>query len=493
MPGPGKIRFLVARRERHGSAFLSMAGPGTARSGRWPPLRRSRGQSARLHFGQIISGLDRMRALGDLETDERRNQARPARAARPARSPAALDVRLTMSAAEIAAAVNGGDISAVEIVEATLARIEAHREGHAYITACPEEALKRAREGPTGPLAGVPLAVKDIFDTAGVRTTYGSSIFADHVPRRTATAVARLEAAGAIVVGKTNLHEFAFGVTSQNPHWGTVANPARPGRVAGGSSGGTAAALADHQATIGLGTDTGGSIRIPAACCGVVGFKPAYGAIPTRGVFPLAPSFDTVGGMARTVADAALVDAVLTGRPAPAPRLAGVRVGVLAVTGIEDDLGRLGALVEEAELPELDADLMAAFAAECAITHMAWFPRERERYGPDLRVKLDDAQEISAVRWQRGLEAARELRRRARSRPDCDMLVGPVMAIEPPPDDCWELDVRGAMTRWTRPFNFLGWPAIAIGGLQIAGRDRDVVLAAALALEASGLVRELGV
>jgi aspartyl-tRNA(Asn)/glutamyl-tRNA(Gln) amidotransferase subunit A len=226
--------------------------------------------------------------------------------------PLDLDDRLTLSAAEIAAGVNGGQISAVEIVEATLARIEAHLEGHAYITVCPEAALQRAREGPTGPLAGVPLAVKDIFDTAGVRTTYGSSIFADHVPRRTATAVARLEAAGAIVVGKTNMHEFAFGVTSQNPHWGTVANPARPGRVAGGSSGGTAAALADHQATIGLGTDTGGSIRIPAACCGVVGFKPAYGAIPTRGVFPLAPSFDTVGGMARTVADAALVDAVLT-------------------------------------------------------------------------------------------------------------------------------------------------------------------------------------
>jgi aspartyl-tRNA(Asn)/glutamyl-tRNA(Gln) amidotransferase subunit A len=402
-------------------------------------------------------------------------------------APPDLDERLTLSAAAIAAAVNAGEISAVEMVEATLARIEARREGHAYITVCSEPALQRARERPTGPLAGVPLAVKDIFDTAGVRTTYGSSIFADHVPRRTATAVARLEAAGAIVVGKTNMHEFAWGATSQNPHWGTVANPARPGRVAGGSSGGTAAALADHQATIGLGTDTGGSVRIPAACCGVVGFKPAYGAIPTRGVFPLAPSFDTVGGMARTVAEAALVDAVLTGRLAPPPHLAGLRVGVLAITGMEDDLVRLGAVVEEAELPELDPDLMAAFAAECAITHMSWFPRERERYGPDLQLKLDDAQQISAVRWQKGLAAARELRKRARFGLGFDILVGPVMAIEPPPDDCWELDVRAAMTRWTRPFNFLGWPAIAMGGLQIAGRDRDVVLAAALELEASGL------
>ena len=397
------------------------------------------------------------------------------------------DDRLTLSAAGIAAAVNAGEVSAVEIVEATLARIEARRDGHAYITVCADAALERARRGPTGPLAGVPLAVKDIFDTAGVRTTYGSSIFADHVPRRTATAVARLEAAGAIVVGKANLHEFAWGVTSQNPHWGTVANPAMPGRVAGGSSGGTAAALADYQATIGLGTDTGGSIRIPAACCGIVGFKPAYGAVSTRGVFPLSPSFDTVGGMARTVADVVLVDAILSGRPQPASSLAGLRVGVLALTGIEDDLVRLGAVVEGAELPELDPDLMAAFAAECAVTHLAWFPRERDRYGRDLQQKLDDAQQISAVRWQRGLAAARELRRQARTRLACDLLVGPVMAIDPPPDDCWELDVRAAMTRWTRPFNFLGWPAIALGGLQIAGRDRDVVLGAALELEASGL------
>jgi len=125
--------------------------------------------------------------------------------------------------------------------------------------------MGRARTNPKGPLAGVPLAVKDLFDTAGIRTTAGSSILADNVPTRTAPAVARLEAAGAIVVGKANMHEFAWGTTSRNPHFGTVANPRLPGRVAGGSSGGTAAALADYQATIGLGTDTGGSIRIPSA------------------------------------------------------------------------------------------------------------------------------------------------------------------------------------------------------------------------------------
>jgi Asp-tRNA(Asn)/Glu-tRNA(Gln) amidotransferase A subunit family amidase len=398
-----------------------------------------------------------------------------------------VDPLLALSAGELAAGVNSGAVSAVEVVAAALERIEAHRGGHAFITVCADQAMARARANPKGPLAGVPLAVKDLFDTAGVRTTAGSSILAENVPRRTAPAVTRLEAAGAIVVGKTNMHEFAWGVTSQNPHWGTVANPRMPGRVAGGSSGGTAAALSDRQATIGLGSDTGGSVRIPAACCGVVGFKPAFGSVPVRGAFPLAPSFDTVGPMARTVADVALVESVLTGRPIPEPRVSGLRVGVLEATGVETMLERMGARLEPAALPELDPDLMAAFAAECAVTHLAWFPSRREDYGPDLQLKLAAAQEITAVEWQRGLAALRTLRRTPRAQFPFDILLSPVMEIEPPPDDCWEPDVRAAMTRWTRPFNFLGWPAIAIGGIQIAGRDRDAVLGAALALEASGL------
>jgi aspartyl-tRNA(Asn)/glutamyl-tRNA(Gln) amidotransferase subunit A len=398
--------------------------------------------------------------------------------------PTGIDPLLALAAGEVAGAVNRGDVSAAEVVSAALARIETHRDGHAFITVCADEAMDRARTNPKGPLAGVPLAVKDIFDTAGITTTAGSSILADNVPTRTAPAVARLEAAGAIVVGKTNMHEFAWGTTSQNPHFGTVANPRLPGRVAGGSSGGTAAALADYQATIGLGTDTGGSIRIPSACCGTVGFKPAFGAIPVRGVFPLAPSFDTVGPMARTVADVALVESVLTGRPIPAARAAGLRVGVLDASGVEAAFTEMGARLEPAQLPELDPDLMAAFAAECAVTHLKWFPSRRESYGPDLQFKLDAAQSITAVQWQRGLAAVRALRRLARARLDFDILLSPVMAVEPPSDDCWEPDVRAGMTRWTRPFNFLGWPAIAVGGIQIAGRDRDTVLGAALALEA---------
>src|SRR6266540_4320764 len=153
------------------------------------------------------------------------------------------------------------------------------------------------------PPPGISLAVKDLFDTAGLRTTYGSVIFTDHVPTETAEAVRRLEAAGYAIVGKTNLHEFAYGVTSQNPHYGTVPNPRAPGRLAGGSSGGSAAALAAGLADAALGTDSGGSIRIPAACCGIVGFKPTFGLVPMEGVFPLAPSFDHAGPMARSVVD----------------------------------------------------------------------------------------------------------------------------------------------------------------------------------------------
>ena len=143
--------------------------------------------------------------------------------------------------------------------------------------------------------AQTPLAVKDLFDSAGIRTTYGSILFDDHVPTRSAEAVLRLEAAGYATVGKANLHEFAYGMTSENAHYGTVPNPIAPGRVAGGSSGGSAAALAAGLADAALGTDSGGSIRIPSACCGTVGLKTTWGLVPLDGCFPLAPTFDTAG------------------------------------------------------------------------------------------------------------------------------------------------------------------------------------------------------
>src|SRR5215216_7653808 len=183
---------------------------------------------------------------------------------------------------------------------------------------------------PEQPAEGIPLAVKDLFDTAGLRTTYGSIVYADHVPEKSAEAVSKLEAAGYANVGKTNLHEFAYGITSANPHFGTVPNPAAPGRMAGGSSGGSAAALAAGLAEAALGTDSGGSIRIPAACCGVVGFKPTYDLVSLDGVFPLAPSFDHVGPMARTVGGCTEMLEVLSDgfEPASLDSLGEVEVGV---------------------------------------------------------------------------------------------------------------------------------------------------------------------
>src|SRR3954452_7116307 len=180
------------------------------------------------------------------------------------------------------------------------------------------------------PSGGGPrLAVKDLFDTAGVRTTYGSRVFADQVPERTATAVERLVGSGYQMVGKANLHEFAWGITSENPHYGTVPNPVAPGRVAGGSSGGNAAALALGLADAALGTDSGGSVRIPAACCGVVGFKPTWGLVPDDGCFPLAPSFDHVGPMARDVAGCVrMMEALVPGFEIPAVAAEDLRVGV---------------------------------------------------------------------------------------------------------------------------------------------------------------------
>jgi aspartyl-tRNA(Asn)/glutamyl-tRNA(Gln) amidotransferase subunit A len=187
--------------------------------------------------------------------------------------------------------------------------------------------------------------------------------------------------------------------------------------------------------------------------------------------------------MARSVRDCALIYSVLTGRPIPAPRLAGLRVGVLAPTGLEDELCRLGALVEEVRLPEPEADPMAVFATECALTHLPWFPARRDEYGPDAQAKLDAAHRVTAVDYRRGLAALRGLRRRARIHPAVDLFVSPTIGTDPPSADCWEPDVRPAMLKYTRVFSYLGWPAIAIGNLQLAGRDDATVLGAALAWE----------
>jgi aspartyl-tRNA(Asn)/glutamyl-tRNA(Gln) amidotransferase subunit A len=410
----------------------------------------------------------------------------------------------TLSAAEIARAVNGRELDPVEVVEAHAAALSELGELNALITGCAEEALERARAGVSGPLAGVPVLVKDLFDTAGVRTTYGSKIFKDRVPAGSAAAVELLERAGAIVIGKANLHEFAWGTTSQNPHWGYVSNPARPGHVAGGSSGGNAAALAAGVGTLGLGTDTAGSIRIPSAACRTVGFKPPQGAVPMDGCLPLSPSFDVAGPMARSVADCALAYSVLGGQPVPEPRLDGMVVGVLAdpqamspldpggapvgavvpdISRVLPMLERLGARLEPAALTPPRADVLPILLAEAAASHADTFPSRRDEYGPDTQLKWDLANAVSpeAVmvaraelpRWRDEMAAA----------DGPDLYVSPTLAGEVPTLDVWEPDIRVSMVGHARPFSFLGWPAVAIGGLQLGGRRAGDVLAAALAWE----------
>jgi aspartyl-tRNA(Asn)/glutamyl-tRNA(Gln) amidotransferase subunit A len=346
-----------------------------------------------------------------------------------------------------------------------------------------------------GPLHGRRLLVKDLIDTGGLRTTYGSRIYADHVPTRTAPAVQRLVDAGAVVVGKANLHEFAWGTTSQNPWYGTVENPARPGRTTGGSSGGNAAALAAGICDLGLGTDTGGSVRLPAACCGIVGMKPSWGRIPVDGVFPLVPTFDTVGPMATTVADVALAWSVLAGAPLPEPRLAGLTVGLLtrppSVGGPaqpENDaaavyaarLEELGAHVVDAEIPEPPDDTWPLFLAEAAEAHRDTFPARADEYGDNVRTKLASAQTVEPEALERARKAVRRWRE---YRPGVDLYVAPVLGGEPPPVDCDELDVRLRLTAFLRPFNVLGWAALAIGDLQVVAPRDETVLAAGLAWE----------
>src|SRR4029077_5575607 len=228
-------------------------------------------------------------------------------------------------------------------------------------------AVEPAEPGP-GLLSGRRLFVKDLIDTAGIRTTYGSKIYGDHVPDRTAPSVQRLLDAGAVLVGKANLPEFAWAGMGQNPFYATVHNPAAPGKTTGGSSSGNAAALAADMCDLALGTDTGCSIRLPSACCETVGLKPRWGSIDMEGVFPLCPTLDTLGPMARSVEDVALVWSLLKDAPVPEPRLEGMTVGLLRqpptvgdgreteasdlAEGWAADLERLGARVVEAHVVE---------------------------------------------------------------------------------------------------------------------------------------------
>jgi aspartyl-tRNA(Asn)/glutamyl-tRNA(Gln) amidotransferase subunit A len=355
------------------------------------------------------------------------------------------------------------------------------------------------------PTDGISLAVKDLFDTAGLTTTYGSILFTDHLPGQSAEAVVRLERAGYVNVGKTNLHEFAYGVTSQNPHFGTVPNPIAPGRTAGGSSGGSAAALAAGLADAALGSDSGGSIRIPAACCGIVGFKPSYGLVSLDGCFPLAPTFDHAGPMARTVAHCtAMVEALVPEFEREPARQ--VSVGVtwadrctpLVGERIREAAALLDAQPIEFPLPKA---IGTAFMREIADVHRDLFAESADSYGPNVRAKIERCLEVTDT------EAAEAVKRRNGYREeaeaaldDLDLLLTPTLAFVAPPLPDDEREIREALIQFTFPFNALGWPALALptgpaedglpASIQLVGRPGAdaLVLAVGEELEAS-LVR----
>jgi aspartyl-tRNA(Asn)/glutamyl-tRNA(Gln) amidotransferase subunit A len=348
---------------------------------------------------------------------------------------------------------------------------------------------------------GIRLAVKDLFDTAGVRTTYGSAVFAEHVPERSAEAVQRLEAAGYASVGKTNLHEFAYGVTSQNLHYGTVPNPVAPGRTAGGSSGGSAAALALGLADAALGTDSGGSIRIPAACCAITGFKPSFGLVPLDGVFPLAPSYDHAGPMARDVEGCVKLMRALAPE-LQVTELAAVTVGVawceLAEPLVRERVEAAGALFPNSRpvaFPE-PVGTVPVFMREVADVHRELYAEYDELYGENIRPKIERCLTVTDAEAAAAAIARGEYEQRAlEALGGCDLLLTPTLGFVPPPADVDELAVRETMIRFTYPFNLLGWPALALpcgadkhglpASAQLVGRPGDdaLVLSAGRFLE----------
>jgi aspartyl-tRNA(Asn)/glutamyl-tRNA(Gln) amidotransferase subunit A len=325
---------------------------------------------------------------------------------------------------------------------------------------------------PEEPKPGIPVAIKDLLDTAGLVTTYGSSIFADHVPAHTAESVVRLEAAGYSVAGKTNLHEFAYGITSQNAHYGTVPNPGFPGRVAGGSSGGSAAAIAAGDVELALGTDSGGSIRIPASWCGVVGFKPTYDLVPSAGCFPLAPSYDHVGPLAATVGGCVeLLQALVPDfELEPLESLDDLRVAVawvdLADPLVAERVGSAAAHFphfEPLDFPFPDPAENHLFAREVADVHRALFPEHADEYDERVRTKIEACLEVTDA------EAAAAERLRELYREECaelldgyDLLVTPTTAFVAPEIAVDEREIRRGGIRFTYPFDALGWPALAL-------------------------------
>jgi aspartyl-tRNA(Asn)/glutamyl-tRNA(Gln) amidotransferase subunit A len=409
------------------------------------------------------------------------------------------DTLLTI--AEASGLVRRKEISPVELTRACLTRIEElNPQINAFITVLEESALAQARAAEAeifagncrGPLHGIPIGLKDLIDTAGVRTTCGSALFADRVPSEDAEVVRRLKNAGAIIVGKQNMQEFAWGGTSASSYFGAVRNPWDHERIAGGSSGGSAAAVATGMCFGAIGTDTGGSVRQPAAFCGIVGLKPTYGRVSTRGVFPLSPSLDHVGPLCRTVTDTALLLQVIAGYDKLDPttvdhpvdsysetlNTSKPRIGIVRQTFFDDLDPEIERAFNEAlkTLRELSADVLdvklpdtptAVQAPEVYAIHATHFAATPELYGRWMQARLQMATEIDIVAY---IKARQELDRLRRLANDVfarvDLLVTPTSPVPPiTVSEAMQMSPSPAGELWlrnTRPFNAFGWPTISL-------------------------------
>jgi len=309
-----------------------------------------------------------------------------------------------------------------------------------------------------------------------------------------------------VVVGKTNLHEFAYGITSENEHFGDVGNPLAPDRYPGGSSGGSASALAAGLCDAALGTDSAGSIRIPAACCGIVGFKPTHGVVPMDGCWPLAPSFDTAGPMARDVESCvAMMKALGPSVPSTPVALEDIRVAVAwlddADPGVAARVRKASALFRRSErvaFPLMPANIDPAFQREVADVHRDLFAEQAELYGANVRWKVERALEVTGEDYEDSVAARERYRAEAREALDgFDLLVVPTIGTVAPSRALAERELRPSVLRFTEPFNVLGWPALALPcgvaesglpasvSLVAAAGEDALVLGAGLALEAA--------
>jgi aspartyl-tRNA(Asn)/glutamyl-tRNA(Gln) amidotransferase subunit A len=412
-----------------------------------------------------------------------------------------------VSVADLARRIADGETSAVAAVADSLDRIaRCDPELNAFISVRADEALAEAevldRTEPRGPLHGVPVAVKDVIDVAGVRTTAASRILADNVAVRDASPVERLRAAGAVIVGKLNTHEFAFGAMTTSPHFGPARNPWDTSRICGGSSGGSGAAAAARLVPATLGTDTAGSIRIPAAFCGVTGLRPTTGRVSNRGVVPVSFTLDTVGPIAPSAEDCALVmdaiaghdprDPATTDDPVPdyarelAQGVEGLRVGLVtalverahpeiadAVRGAVDEIAGLGAVVEETDVPLMDEAatiLQLIMLPEASEVHLPWLRTRLQEYGPDVRVRLLTGLLLPATSTVTGRRARRWYCERLDEVLDrFDLLAAPQMLVPPPLIGEDTVDVSGTKVLYrlslmptNSPWTLAGLPVASV-------------------------------